>query len=782
MTRNRMPELLAPARDREAFLAALAAGADAIYCGISGALNARRKAAGIAPGELAELCATAHARGTRVYVTANVAIMQREMAQALTTLADMAAAGADAAIIQDWGLLAEVRQTLPELEVHVSTQANVHDARGARRCLELGATRVTLSRELSVAEIARIHREVPDIELEVFAHGSLCVSYSGICMLSSFLRQGRSPNRGLCAQPCRLPFDLVDEAGARLGDMRDERPLCMADNCAIDLVDELAEAGVASLKIEGRMKPAAYVHAVTSAWRDRLDRTGETRRTRSGTGSRHAGNARAGGGTHPSDPRLTRSFNRGFTDAYLRGRAHEVSGDSMMSYERSTNRGELVGVVMGFEPEPGFVPRDGQQLRGTVLLHLEADVGAGDSIELRHPDEPQRFLVATAPRDARAGETLRCPAPRPMSAGSEARLTRSQALVGAATEAVARLEREVATEQAPASRDDTDLAPQKGKTVSGSEVGNDCVSGHVASGELVPKRAADDSTRATREKTDPRLCVLVTDADDALRRATLGDGVSVYLDVNHLGNEPWAAPDPSLVERVLAAGITPVLDEVCHDRDHARLDPWMRAGHAVAVGSLSELALASRCGATGEVLPCIPVHNTAAALALTRGGARIVWLSPELSLDDIRDVARALGHAADAPELGIFSVGRPRLATCERCVLQVAGPCDHDCPRCERRTRELFLNNIDDRQLPVRTDARGRSRIYDDEITDLTPYLRELRQAGVTRLMVDATALSRTETTAALTRLQAALRSEDVEGNLGETDPTNSGLLLSGVL
>lgn len=421
-TSQDIPELLAPAGDREAFLAAVAAGADAIYCGVTGQLNARRRAGGIAPAELAGLCELAHGHGVRVYVTMNVVVKQAELEDALAAARFVLGVGADALIIQDLGFIAAVRRACPDAEIHVSTQANVHDARGVRLCEKLGAARVTLSRELPLQEIASIAAET-SAELEVFSHGAICPSYSGVCMLSSFLRQGRSPNRGLCAQPCRLPFDLVGENGVRLQPASRERALCTHDNCAIDDLAALAAAGVASLKLEGRMKPAAYVWAVTSAYRAALDAL-----------------ARGEQGVPPAVRRtLKRSFNRGLTDAYLQG----TSGNELMSYERSGNRGELVGELVSFEPEPGFVPRDGQQIRGTVTLALAASVGAGDSLELRPVDDPERFMVVLAPGPCEAGGTLRCRVPRPMPAGCEVRLTRSVAMLDAAARAVSELEREL---------------------------------------------------------------------------------------------------------------------------------------------------------------------------------------------------------------------------------------------------------------------------------------------------------------------------------------------------
>lgn len=207
----RRVELLAPAGGPKPFAAALAAGADAIYLGM-GTMNARRKAENFTDEEFAHACRAAHLAGARVYVTTNIVIKDDEMDEAVELIRRCTALGADAFIIQDWGLFSEVKRLMPEIETHISTQANIHDARGAAWCERLGADRVTLSRELSLGEIAAIHEQC-GIDLEVFAHGSICFSYSGVCLLSSFCQAGRSANRGMCAQPCRLPYELIDEQG-----------------------------------------------------------------------------------------------------------------------------------------------------------------------------------------------------------------------------------------------------------------------------------------------------------------------------------------------------------------------------------------------------------------------------------------------------------------------------------------------------------------------------------------------------------------------------------------
>ena len=320
------PELLAPAGGPEPFYAALAAGADAIYCGM-GSFNARRKADNFTDETFEAACRAAHLAGSRVYVTVNIVIKDEEMSEALSLVDRCWRLGTDAFIIQDWGLFFEIRRLMPEVETHISTQANIHDARGAAWCKEAGADRVTLSRELSVDEIAAIHNAV-DIELEVFSHGAICFCYSGVCLLSSFTSRGRSANRGMCAQPCRLPYELIDETGRSWSKPGRERALCPRDTCTADKLPRLLDAGAHALKLEGRMKAPDYVHSIVSAYRAQLDDILAGREI-----SDETAQARY--------RQLKRCFNRDFTSEYQEGR----SGDEMMSYERSNNRGQIVGEV-----------------------------------------------------------------------------------------------------------------------------------------------------------------------------------------------------------------------------------------------------------------------------------------------------------------------------------------------------------------------------------------------------------------------------------------------------
>ena len=249
-------ELLAPAGSPEALTAAVQAGADAVYLGI-GPLNARRNAKNFTPETLAQAVEYCHLRGVKVYLTLNTLLNDRELALAAETGALAARLGVDAVLVQDLGVARLLRQTCPDLPLHASTQMTVHNLDGVLACAELGMTRVVLSRELSAEAIRSLCQRSP-VELEVFGHGALCMCYSGQCFLSAVLG-GRSGNRGLCAQPCRLAFQWPGEKKAG-------HPLSLKDLSLAGALGELEEMGVACLKLEGRMKKPEYVAVVTSIY------------------------------------------------------------------------------------------------------------------------------------------------------------------------------------------------------------------------------------------------------------------------------------------------------------------------------------------------------------------------------------------------------------------------------------------------------------------------------------------------------------------------------------
>ena len=247
-----MLELLAPAGSMEAVAAAIQNGADAVYLGY-GDFNARRNAKNFSREEFAAAVSYCHLRGTKVYLTLNTLLTDRELPQAADFAVEASSLGADAVLVQDLGVLRMLRQVAPDLPVHASTQMTIHDLDGVKMVADLGMTRAVLSRELSRDQIEYICQRSP-IEIEVFAHGALCMCYSGQCFLSSVIG-GRSGNRGLCAQPCRLKYGWTGRA--------DGYPLSLKDLSLAGHLRELRKMGVACVKLEGRMKRPEYVAVVT---------------------------------------------------------------------------------------------------------------------------------------------------------------------------------------------------------------------------------------------------------------------------------------------------------------------------------------------------------------------------------------------------------------------------------------------------------------------------------------------------------------------------------------
>lgn len=319
-------ELLAPAGSWESFVAAINNGADAVYLG-GPRYSARQSAANFDHKQMREAIEYAHLQGRRIYVTVNTLIDNSEFEPVLDYLQELHQAGADAVIMQDMGLLDAARNVLPSLRIHASTQMTVHNQDGVRFLQHRGVKRVVLARELSLAEISAIYRTVDGIELEIFVHGAHCYCYSGQCLFSSMVG-GRSGNRGRCAQPCRLPYDLYTVPDRQKIDLPDQGKylLSPADLCLIDYLPQLKAAGVHSLKIEGRMKRPEYVAVVTRAYREALDQLKEKPDYQPGPEVKD---------------RLLRIFNRNFSSGYL-----FPGNTEFMSTSRPNNRGVYIGRVV----------------------------------------------------------------------------------------------------------------------------------------------------------------------------------------------------------------------------------------------------------------------------------------------------------------------------------------------------------------------------------------------------------------------------------------------------
>ncbi|MDE5565161.1 MAG: U32 family peptidase [Oscillospiraceae bacterium] len=269
------PEVLAPAGDMERLRAALDFGADAVYLG-GELFGMRAGAPNFDAQALCEAVSLAHARGVKVYLTVNTLPRNQEMSLLPQFIEEAVRADVDAVIVADLGVFQTVRRLAPDLTIHMSTQTGIVNYATANVLYEMGARRVVLARELSLEEIAEIRRNTPaDLELEVFVHGAMCVSFSGRCLLSAYFID-RDANRGACAQPCRWKYSLVEEKRPHLPMPIEEAPegtyiLNARDMCMIDHIDKLAAAGVTSFKIEGRAKSAYYVSVVTNAYRMAMD-------------------------------------------------------------------------------------------------------------------------------------------------------------------------------------------------------------------------------------------------------------------------------------------------------------------------------------------------------------------------------------------------------------------------------------------------------------------------------------------------------------------------------
>ena len=347
-------ELLAPAKNLACGIAAIDHGADAVYIGAP--KFGARAAVGNSIDDIRQLCEYAHQFDAKIYVTLNTIVYDDELEQVRSLIDELAAIGVDAVLVQDMGLL-QFMDGKP-FEIHASTQTDNRTADKVRWLKQLGFSRAVLARELSAEEIAEIHRQVPDIELEVFVHGALCVSYSGICYASQHCFQ-RSANRGECAQFCRMRFSLVDAEGTEVEHER--YLLSLKDMNQSDNLDKLIEAGAVSFKIEGRLKDVAYVKNVTAAYSERLNayiRKHPDEYCRASKGRCE----------YTFTPNLNRTFNRGYTTYFVNGRQPDIA-----SFDTPKAVGEFVGRVKEIRNDSFNVAGTASFANGDGLCFLNSD-------------------------------------------------------------------------------------------------------------------------------------------------------------------------------------------------------------------------------------------------------------------------------------------------------------------------------------------------------------------------------------------------------------------------
>lgn len=349
-------ELLAPAKNLECGIAAVEHGADAVYIGAP--RFGARAAAGNSIADIRQLCDYAHRYGARVYVTVNTIVYDDELEDTRLLLAELKQSGVDAVLVQDMAVMLLCKEA--GLPVHASTQTDNRTAEKVRWLSSVGFSRVVLARELSAGEISAIHREVPGVELEVFVHGALCVSYSGVCYASQHCF-GRSANRGECAQFCRMKFDLVDSGGSVIE--RGRYLLSLKDLNLYGQLEQLVQAGAVSFKIEGRLKDIVYVKNVTAAYSGRMD---EIIRRNPGKYRRASwGSVRC-----TFTPDLKKTFNRGYTSYFLEGRQPGIA-----SFDTPKALGEFVGTVKEIRGASLTVAGVSAFANGDGLCFLNADRG-----------------------------------------------------------------------------------------------------------------------------------------------------------------------------------------------------------------------------------------------------------------------------------------------------------------------------------------------------------------------------------------------------------------------
>ena len=822
-------ELLAPAGNMTALHAAVAGGADAVYLGLE-TFNARRGADNFTLETLREACDFAHLRGVSIYVTMNTIILPDEVGEALECVRQAYRAGADGFIVQDIGLAAEISRTLPEASLHLSTQMNTHNL------ARLGAERITLAREVSLDEIALLCAAAAEegMEVEVFAHGALCVCYSGQCFMSSMIG-GRSANRGMCAQACRLPYELQNKALQKSLPSPGDHLLSPQDLCTVDRVDDLVAAGVASLKIEGRMKSPEYVFAVTSVYRKALD----------------AALAKENAAITDADrDRLTDAFSRGFTTAYLDGKR----GNDIMSYQRPNNRGLFLGRVDEVRDGAAYLKSAHALTEGDVLefwtrkgngtltlgpvrtdkkgrYHLPLEgktrtVKAGDrvfrvrSAEAAFEDdarEPRVPLVGIA--TLHIGEPLRMEfhpaAEADIEGAPRTTLAVARRLQAAFPDGVsgvaegapveAARTRAVSFDDVAAHIDRLGNTPYQLVNLTidmddGVGIGFSALHGvRAAALDVLTEALTAEGHGRTLPRTTPReplpaarptgCRVAVTVTNPACARAAKRAGAHIiYVPaLNYRRGEAVIAGQKNAAAEQAGypKGCIPIMPVADHEAvGGAReavvdADVWKYAaeGKPLLAESLGAMERASEEGALLDVGSHVPITNQLSLAVASEFGAARVWLSPELTLRQIEEVAK------DAPvELGVLLIGAQELMVTEHCMLMSQGPCDENCAECPRRKSPHVLKDRKGYEFPVVTDAMGRSHLYNAVELDIASSMPELLAAGISSYMVDATLMNAEETAHAVGRAIRALHVAQNDGNaIAKMPNTTSGHLYRGV-
>ena len=603
-------ELLSPAGSPESLRAAVQSGAGAVYLGW-GDFNARRSAKNFSDEEFADALRYCHERGVRVFLTLNTLLTDRELPRALETATAACRMGVDSVLVQDWGLFDLLRQALPDLPLHASTQMSLFTSGGCREMAADGCERVVIARECSAADTAEICKNCP-AEVEVFVHGALCMCYSGQCEMSALIG-GRSGNRGRCAQPCRLPYGVNEPA-------KKNYPLSLKDSCLADRLGEMAEMGVACLKLEGRMKRPEYVAVITRIYARLL---AEGRRP-----------------TAAEKAELEQAFSRsGFTDWYWQGR--HGAGMFGTRPENAPDPKEL------FAQAKAAYEKGDQR---TVPVRFACTVRAGTPCTLTAETEDGRAVTVTGPVPEAArsravtaeelcqrlrktgGTAYRCKA-------VTAEVDEGLSLPASAVNALRR--------DALAALTDARTAPPQRRELP------------------VPPPPAGDRAAAA-----PQFTVSVTTAAQLTPQLLALGPARVYVPLELLAaftalpeaDTEWCA----------------ILPRVWRDRDEAELRRWLDHAKALGVtavltGNIGHLSLVRDTGLAVYGDYGLNVFNGRALDYLRKKGLSSACLSFELRFAQLRDLPKCLPAEA-------IVYGRLPLMITENCLIENAGACRCDRP------------------------------------------------------------------------------------------------------
>lgn len=660
---------MSPAGSYEAVVAAVRGGANAVYFG-AGEFNARRNAKNLSGDELAEAMRFCRLRGVKTYITMNTLVTDRELPAAKALVEKLSALGADALIVQDLGMARVIRACAPELPIHASTQMTIHNLAGALAAKELGFSRVVLSRELPLSEIRFLCAHAP-VETEVFVHGALCMCYSGQCYLSAAIG-GRSGNRGLCAQPCRLAYAVGGQPPAH--------PLSLKDLSLAHHLQELEDAGVTCIKIEGRMKRPEYTALVTSIYRRALDEDREP--------------------TRQELEQLETAFSRdGFTDGYFLGK----KGPEMFGTRQESDGKESKALykeakkIYTQEPEPPCVPVDFTfTARAEEDMRLSCVDGDGNVYEAASLPAERALNRATTPEEVRSnllktGGTVF--APREIRVELDAGLRAPAAAVNA-------LRRQ-------------------------------CTEGLSAIRRQVPKRTAGEWQPGVRRlpyEGEPGLIFSFLRAEQMSPVLLRRKPDWIWLPLEEMTR------NLEVVSRLAALGqkFVAVPDRIIFDSQWQETLEQLRTLHAAgfrdtAATNLGQIAVLQRLGFSVHGDFGLNVMNSQTIGELRRMGLASCTLSFEMNLAQIRDLSMGM-------DCQLIAYGRLPLMITENCVIRQGrtAPCPCGDGRSEMTDRT-------GRSFPLVREKHCRTTVYNGEKLYLADKLPDLQRLGLRWLRLNFT-------------------------------------------